>query len=48
MKWVKTAIVETNKTVRYALRNNGTTVRLCVVLATITTCAAITAWLGVL
>jgi hypothetical protein len=48
MNWVEIAIIELNKTIRYALRNTGTTARLCVVLATLTTCLAAMAWLNVL
>jgi hypothetical protein len=48
MNWVEISIIELNKTVRYALRNTGTTMRLCLVLATLTTCVAVMAWLKVL
>jgi hypothetical protein len=46
MNWVGIAIIELNKTVRYALRNTGTTARLCLVLATLTMCVGVIAWLA--
>lgn len=45
MNWANAVIVELNKTVRYALRSTGTTVRLCAILATVTTCLTLLAWL---
>jgi hypothetical protein len=45
MNWANAAIVELNRTVRYALRSTGTTVRLCAILATVTACLALLAWL---
>ncbi|MEV4199371.1 hypothetical protein [Micromonospora globbae] len=47
MNWVETTIIELNKTIRYALRNTATTLRLCAVLVTLTACLALMAWLGV-
>ena len=47
MNWIEIAVVELSKIVRYALRNTATTIRLCVVLATLTTCVAVMAWVQV-
>ncbi|WP_432976805.1 hypothetical protein [Dactylosporangium sp. CA-233914] len=48
MSWIETAIIEMNKTIRYALRNTGTTLRLCAFVATLTACVAVMSWFSVL